>query len=196
MRAASTPRQIAGDVIQSLAKLTAEIPALKRRRWPSGHPTGRHNFSEALRVAHLTEKRMPRLPSARHPEWLAISNAAWYCGEVMARARAGDTAAAWRAAAEASYWAGAAQGILSPEAIKLKAQERAREQNKIRYRGARNSAVARAARNAARDQKIYKVYSDGLKPKGICKKLGISESLSISQIRKIIAVQKLKRASA
>jgi hypothetical protein len=154
MRTRSTPRQIAIDVIQSLGLLTADFPALQRRRWPSGNPMWRHTFPEALRAALLAGTRMPRLPGARRPGWFAISAAAGYAGDVMVCARAADTASAWTAAAEALYWHGVGEGYLGTTAVRFREAEFAKRMKAIadaHLRKARAAAVKAITTRDGRD---------------------------------------------
>jgi hypothetical protein len=72
-------------------------------------------------------KRMPRLPESRRPAWSAINAAAQYAADVMAYARVGDTAGAWRAVAAATYWCGAAEEQLRSEVRKALGQKKGGE---------------------------------------------------------------------
>ena len=135
----ATPRQIAGDVLQSLWELTEVIPELR-------------GYCDAVREAYLLGKPIPKLDPARCDDWPEIEAAAQSAGAVRDALRTGATVAAGMAAAQAVYWCCAAEERLWPEWEGQRKQAEAKnriasgqkkgaEENRVKWEAVRQKAM-------------------------------------------------------
>jgi hypothetical protein len=137
----ATPRQIADDVIECLAELTTGIPALCR-------------VYEELREAYLLLRPIPPGPVLQG-EWPDIEATVQGAFDVRDALRAGNVAAAWRAAAAATFRYRDAEDRLRLE-LRRKQAKAAAEQRIAD--GREKGAEKNRAQRDARRQRAIDIY--------------------------------------